>query len=641
MPPSFDRISITIDKMTLQGSVIVGILEKINSPDDIKALDKSQLPELCREIREFLVESVSASGGHLASNLGAVELTVAIHRVYDTKKDRLVFDVGHQCYVHKIFTGRREEFRNLRRLGGISGFPKPCESEHDAFIAGHASNSISVALGMARARTLTGGKYDVVALIGDGALTGGLSYEALNDAGESGEALVVILNDNGMSITKNVGGMARLLAHQRIKPAYYSFKLWYRRFMSKIPGGKFIYRITHKIKTMIKEALFNCTFFEEMGFQYFGPVDGHNVEQLTNYLEWAKNLRAPAIVHVITVKGKGYSYSEQAPNDYHGVGKFDPLTGIEHQPEGTFSEIFGSTLCRLVEEDRRICAITAAMTAGTGLTEFASKYPNRFFDVAIAEEHAVSMAAGMAKQGMVPVVAIYSTFLQRAYDMILHDVAIQNLHVVFAVDRAGIVGEDGETHQGIFDVCYLSSVPNMTILCPSSGEELRFMLEYAIKKVQGPVAVRYPRGKEGAYTGMAGIEPKVLREGSDITIVSYGMMINSALEAADILSQNGYSAEVLKLGRIFPLDMAPIIASVSRTGRLIVAEECISEGSIGQKILAHLSEQGIELRGAKLINLAHRFVPQGSIAELYRHCGIDGESVAREAVRLMEGGGHE
>jgi len=619
----------------------VSLLEKINSPDDIKALDKREIPQLCKEIREFLVESVSESGGHLASNLGAVELTVAIHRVYDTKKDRLVFDVGHQCYVHKIFTGRREDFKTLRRLGGISGFPKPCESEHDAFIAGHASNSISVALGMARARTLTGGKYDVVALIGDGALTGGLSYEALNDAGASGEALVVILNDNGMSINKNVGGLARLLSHQRIKPAYYSFKLWYRRFMAKMPGGKTIYRFTHKIKTMIKEAVFHCTFFEEMGFQYFGPVDGHDVEKLINYLEWAKNLKAPALVHVTTVKGKGYSFSEQAPNDYHGVGKFDPLVGIDHHPQGTFSEIFGSALCKLVEKDRRICAITAAMTAGTGLTEFALKYPNRFFDVAIAEEHAVSMAAGMAKQGMVPVVAIYSTFLQRSYDMILHDVAIQNLHVVFAVDRAGIVGEDGETHHGIFDVCYLSSVPNMTILSPASAEELRFMLEYAVSNVNGPVAVRYPRGKEGAYTGMAGIEPKVLREGNDITIISYGVMINSALEAADILSKSGCSAEVIKLGQIFPLDMEPIIASVLRTGRLIVAEECVSEGSVGQKIAASLSERGIETKGIKLINLGQKFVTQGSIPELYKYCGIDGESMAREAMKLMEGGVHE
>lgn len=619
----------------------MSILDNINSPDDIKALDKSDIPELCRELRAFLVESVSASGGHLASNLGAVELTVAIHRVYDTKKDRLVFDVGHQCYVHKIFTGRREAFKNLRRLGGISGFPKPCESEHDAFIAGHASNSISVALGMARARTLKSGKYDVLALIGDGALTGGLSYEALNDAGASGEPIVIILNDNGMSITKNVGGMARLLSHQRIKPAYYSFKLWYRRVMSKVPGGKAFYRFTHKIKTLLKGAIFHCTVFEEMGFQYFGPVDGHDVEKLTNYLQWAKNLRAPALIHVTTVKGKGYSYSEQAPNDYHGVGRFDPSTGIEHQSEGTFSEIFGSALCELVEKDRRICAITAAMEAGTGLTEFASKYPNRFFDVAIAEEHAVAMAAGMAKQGLVPVVAVYSTFLQRAYDMILHDVAIQNLHVVFAVDRAGIVGEDGETHHGVFDVSYLSSVPNMTILCPASGAELKSMLEYAVKMVKGPVAVRYPRGREGVYTESAGIEPTVLREGSDITLISYGTMINSSLRSADILSENGYSAEVIKLGQIKPLDMAPIIASVSKTGRLIVAEECVNEGSLGQKISSALAEQGVVAQGIRLVNIGSRFVPQGSMSELYRYCGIDGESVAHEALKLLEGGRHE
>jgi len=619
----------------------VSILDKINSPEDIKALDKSEIPELCKELRSFLVESVSASGGHLASNLGAVELTVALHRVYDTQRDRLVFDVGHQCYVHKIFTGRREAFKDLRKLGGISGFPKPCESEHDSFIAGHASNSISVALGMARARTLKSGKYDVVALIGDGALTGGLSYEALNDAGESGEPIVIVLNDNGMSITENVGGMASLLSHQRIKPAYYSFKLWYRRVMAAIPGGRAIYKFTHKIKTMIKEAMFHCTVFEEMGFQYFGPVDGHDVEKLTNYLEWAKNLRAPALVHVTTVKGKGYSYSEEAPNDYHGVGKFDPLTGVEHQNTGTFSEVFGSTLCELVENDRRICAITAAMEAGTGLTGFAAKYPNRFFDVAIAEEHAVAMAAGMAKQGMVPVVAVYSTFLQRAYDMILHDVAIQKLHVVFAVDRAGIVGEDGETHHGVFDVSYLSSVPNMTILCPASTAELKFMLDYAITKVKGPVAVRYPRGKEGAYTDNAGIESIVLREGSDITLVSYGTMINSVLRAAGILAENGYSAEVIKLGQIMPLDIEPVIASLSKTRRVIVAEECVSEGSAGQRIAASLTEHGCVTEGIKLINTGRKFVPHGSMAELYRYCGIDGESVANEAVKLLEGGRHE
>ncbi len=614
-------------------------MENINSPEDLSKLNKGELNQLCKELREFLVDSVSSAGGHLASNLGTVELLTAIHLVYNTEKDRLIFDVGHQCYVHKIFTGRREAFKNLRKLGGISGFPKPCESVHDAFVAGHASNSISVALGMARARTLLGEDYDVVALIGDGALTGGLSYEALNDAGESGEPLVVILNDNGMSITKNVGGMASLLSHQRIKPAYYSFKLWYRRVTGIIPGGKALYRFTHKLKTLIKEAILHCTVFEEMGFQYMGPVDGHDIQKLTNYLRWAKNLKVPVLIHVTTVKGKGYSFSEEAPNDYHGVGKFDPETGIGESPSDSFSDSFGEAICGFAEKDERICAITAAMESGTGLTNFARKYPKRFFDVAIAEQHAAAMAAGMAKQGLIPVFAVYSTFLQRAYDMLLHDVAIQKLHVVFAVDRAGLVGEDGETHHGIFDVSFLSGVPGMTILCPASRKELKTMLEYALYKVNGPVAVRYPRGREGRYTGDEGVDTVILREGGDITIVAYGTMVNSALHAADILEQRGIGAQVLKIGRILPLDIEPIIKSVSKTRCLLVAEECISEGSVGGRIVMELAGRGCLPEKHRLQNIGNRFIPQGSMKELYKYCRIDGESVAEEAEKLLRGSG--
>ena len=615
----------------------MSILENIDSPEELSKLSRSELNQLCGELREFLVDSVSAAGGHLASNLGAVELLTAIHLVYNTEKDRLVFDVGHQCYVHKIFTGRREAFKDLRKLGGISGFPKPCESVHDAFVAGHASNSISVALGMARARTLLGEDYDVVALIGDGALTGGLSYEALNDAGESGEPLVVILNDNGMSITKNVGGMASLLSHQRIKPAYYSFKLWYRRVTGVIPGGKAIYKFTHKIKTLIKEAILHCTVFEEMGFQYLGPVDGHDIEKLTHYLRWAKNLRAPALIHVTTVKGKGYPFSEESPNDYHGVGKFDPKKGIEKGAKDSFSDRFGETMCTLAERDLKLCAITAAMESGTGLTDFAKKYPMRFFDVAIAEQHAAAMAAGMAKQGLLPVFAVYSTFLQRSYDMLLHDVAIQHLHVVFAVDRAGLVGEDGETHHGIFDIAFLSGVPGMTILCPASRAELETMLTHALYKVEGPVAVRYPRGKEGRYTADEGVGTAVLREGSDITLAVYGTMVNSALHAADILAERGINAEILKIGQILPLDIEPILSSVKKTNALLVAEECVNEGSVGERIVVELAKLGALPEKLRLQNIGDRFVPQGSMKELYKFCRIDGESVAQDAEKLLKG----
>ena len=438
------------------------ILETIHDPRDIKALNDSQTQLLCTELREFLLKNVSKTGGHLASNLGAVELTVAIHRVFDTSRDRLVFDVGHQCYTHKILTGRREQFSSLRQYGGLSGFPKPRESGHDAFIAGHASNSVSVALGMARARTLLGKKQHIIALMGDGAMTGGLAYEAMNDAGETNEPLIVILNDNGMSITKNVGGMSRYLSELRVRPGYFRLKKAYRTVTQKLPGGRAIYNFTSRLKDRWKRMVLGSTLFEEMGFAYYGPVDGHDVQRLEYMLRVVKECNCPVLLHVITRKGMGYAPAEENPDIFHGIGSFDPQSG---KPLGaqktTFSDTFGQTLCTLAEEDPRVCAITAAMLHGTGLTPFAERFPERCFDVGIAEGHAVSMAGGLAAQGMIPVVAIYSTFLQRAYDMLLQDIAMQKLHTVLAVDRAGIVGEDGETHQGVFDVNYLRSIPNI------------------------------------------------------------------------------------------------------------------------------------------------------------------------------------
>ena len=554
------------------------LLDKISLPADIKKLDSKKLEALCQELRQFMILSLSKTGGHLASNLGVVELTVAIHKVFDTSYDRLVFDVGHQSYVHKILTGRMDRFGTLRQFGGLSGYPKPEESRHDAFIAGHASNSISVALGMARARTLNRRDYSVIAVIGDGALTGGLSYEALSDAGESGEPLIVILNDNGMSITPNVGGIARYLSRQRLKPSYAAFKKRYRRFMEKFPGGRWIYGFTHGIKSAVKQALLHCSMFEEMGLQYAGPIDGHDINKLTEALNWARGLGEPVLIHIHTQKGRGYAYSEQTPEIYHGVSPFDYKKGIIGGSAPCFSSVFGEEMVKLAHSDFRLCAVTAAMTSGTGLSDFALRYPGRFFDVGIAEGHGATMAAGMASQDLIPVFAVYSTFLQRSYDMLLHDIALQNLHVVLAVDRAGLVGGDGETHQGIYDVGFLSTVPNMRILCPASFQELRDMLRYAAFDMTGPVAVRYPKSSEGRFKGgfytaapgggdgaqdVRNISlSKRLREGTDVTLVTYGININTALDVADTLCGEDIGLELIKLDFISPIDFEVIDASL-------------------------------------------------------------------------------
>ena len=446
--------------------------------------------QICAELRHELVEDVSKTGGHLGSNLGAVELMVAIHRNFDTRYDRLVFDVGHQCYCHKILTGRREQMDTLRQYGGLAGFPKPSESIHDAFVAGHASNSVAVALGMAQARTMLGEDYKVMALIGDGALTGGLAYEGLANAGESGEQILVILNDNGMSIAPNVGAIANHLAQQRLRPQYLSFKQNYRRFMDMTAVGRHLYKVIHRMKQAIKHSLLPCSMFENMGFNYLGPIDGHDLYLLTQTLAYAKKLNEPVLLHIKTKKGRGYVPAEKNPDAFHGVSPFDIATGQPKKKSGrNFSAVFGETLVKLAHEDERVCALTAAMVGGTGLNQFSKSYPQRFFDVGIAEGCAVSMAGGMAKQGSIPVFAVYSTFLQRAYDMLIHDVALQHLHVVLGVDRAGLVGEDGETHHGLFDVAFLDSIPGMTVFAPASFVELEHMLERAVREVDGPVAV--------------------------------------------------------------------------------------------------------------------------------------------------------
>ena len=602
-------------------------------------LTNDEAVALCGELREKLIDTVSQTGGHLAANLGVVELTVALHRVFDTATDRLVFDVGHQCYVHKMLTGRAGAMDTLRTLGGLSGFPKPSESSHDAFIAGHASNAVSVALGMARARTLMGEKYHVIALLGDGALTGGLAYEGLSNAGQSGEPLLVILNDNGMSITRNVGGIAQHLAHQRLKPQYLQIKRVYRSLTGHGPIGQHIYRFTHKLKKAVKSTILPCSLFEDMGFSYMGPVDGHDVNYLTKLLHYAKNMTGPVLLHVKTVKGKGYPPAETNPDRFHGIGPFDRATGELMKPASrTFSSVFGEVLCGLADRDKRVCAITAAMQSGTGLDAFAARFPERFFDVGIAEGHAAAMAGGMAKQGLLPVFAVYSTFLQRAYDMLLHDIALQNLHVVLAVDRAGLVGDDGETHQGMFDIAYLSSVPNMTVLAPASFAELKEMLEYAVFSIPGPAAVRYPRGGEDGCRGNAGKAGAVVLEpGRDLTLVTYGSMTGEVLRAAAMLREKGISPEVVKLNTVHPVQAEPVAESVKKTRRLLVAEDCAASGCLGEQLCAVLAQRGQAPERAALCNLGRGFVPHGTVAQLRALQGIDAVSLMKRGLEVCGG----
>ena len=608
----------------------MGLLDNIHAPGDVRALPAEALDALCREIREFLVASLARSGGHLASNLGAVELTVAIHRVYDTAKDRLVFDVGHQCYTHKLLTGRKDGFKNLRCLGGMSGFPKPYESVHDAFIAGHASNSVSVALGMARARTAMGADYDVVALIGDGALNGGMAFEGLSDAGHSGEPLVVILNDNGMSINQSVGGLAAMLGRMRTRVEYITFKKWFRR--SILPKMPRFSAWLSRVKRWIKERIIPENIFDDFGYEYIGPIDGHDIKKMESAIRWAKEYKAPVLVHVITQKGRGYGPAEKAPDIFHGVGAFDPASGEPLGGGEDFSAVFGRTLTELADEDDRVVAITAAMTEGTGLLGFQEAHPDRFFDVGIAEEHACAMAAGMAAQGMVPVFAVYSTFLQRAYDMLQHDVALMGLHVVLGVDRAGIVGRDGETHQGAFDVAYLSTVPGMKIYVPANFAELRSMLRRAVLEDTGPVAVRYPRGGEGALLDDMSEEPCVIyHPGKDVTIAAYGTEVNEAIMAARMLADEGVSAEVVKINTLCPLDTETVFASAKKTGVLIVVEEACAAGCIGQQLLAAAEAQGVTLRAARLINLGSGILEHGTPEEWRQMTKLDNGSI-RDAV---------
>ena len=609
------------------------ILQNINGHEDLLRLNDQERTQLCKEIRRFLVESVSKTGGHLAGNLGAVELTVAIETVFNTMEDRLVFDVGHQSYVHKLLTGRRADFAHLRQFGGISGFPKPSESDADAFVAGHASSSVSIALGMARARTLQKQNYDVVALIGDGASTGGMAYEGLNDAAVSGEPMVIILNDNEMSIGKNVGGMSLHLSRLRSSDNYLDAKRWYRQTVKKLPGGEKLYQFSSRVKNRFKRFLLHTTIFENMGFTYLGPADGHDLPGLISLLTSAKELREPVLVHVVTKKGYGYRFAEEDPAKFHGIGKFDPETGKKLAPKvKTYSDSFGETMISLAQKNSKVCAITAAMPGGTGLLDFQKKFPERTFDVGIAEEHAVSMAGGLAKQGMIPVVALYSTFLQRGYDQIMQDIALQQLHVVFAVDRAGIVGDDGPTHHGVFDVGFLRQMPGMLILSPASMEEQKEMLRWAVEDYSGPVAIRYPRGTEGCYTssdwkGLDASTVKCHRRGSDVALITYGSMLDNVLEAAEILAEQGIEATVLRLLTLSKVDGVQIVGEMPEVHHAVIVEE-ICNGSgirehLGWELRKHCPDCHIDG-----VDLGTQFVTHGAQKKLYEHYGLDGKSIA-------------
>lgn len=609
------------------------MLEKINSPEDLKKLTYPELDILAGEIRQYLIETVSVTGGHLASNLGTVELTIALNRVYDASKDRIIFDVGHQSYTHKIINGRREQFKTLRQYGGISGFPKPYESDADAFIAGHSSGSVSVACGMAAARTLSKADYDICAVIGDGALTGGIAYEGLENAASSDEPLVIILNDNNMSINRNVGGISRMLKQMRVSEGYYEFKRRYREFLGI---DSYIYNFGHRVKERLKAKALAGNMFTAMGLNYLGPVDGHDIPQLEEAIRVARDMREPVLLHVITQKGRGYYFAEDHPARFHGVGPFDIETGEIRDSGRGFCDAMGEELCELAEKNEKIVAITAAMSDGTGLCTFAKKYPDRFFDVGIAEQHASAMAAGMAKQGLIPVFAVYSSFLQRAYDMLIHDVSLLGLHVVFCVDRAGLVGNDGETHNGSFDIAYLRSVPGMTILSPASFTETKAMLRYAVEECTGPVAVRYPRGGEGEYRNVYVNSEQVLSSGKDITLVCYGEMTSDTLAAAEELKKMDISAEVVKLGILAPNAFDKTLASLEKTKRLVIAEDVCDDGCMGRRILAAAEEKGIRLRGSAVMNLGSGIVTHGTVSQLKKYSGIDAASIAAAAVRLTE-----
>ena len=611
------------------------ILDKINTSADLKALNNSEINELCQEVREFLVEKVSKTGGHLASNLGAVELTVALHRSLNLETDKIVWDVGHQSYVHKIFTGRKNDFDNLRKMDGLSGFPKTSESETDSFNTGHSSTSISAALGIATAKKLSGEEGVVVAVIGDGAMTGGMAYEALNHAGSLKIPMIIILNDNGIAISPSVGLLSSQLNRLRLTPGYFKFKRGLKKSTRKIPFiGKSVERGFSKFKNRVKRIVIKDGLFESLGIKYMGPADGHDVEEIELLLNEAKKSNELTVIHIQTKKGKGYIHAENSPDVFHGISKFDPKTGQSLEKESvTYSKIFGETLISLADENEKVVGITAAMPDGTAMTDFAKKYPDRFFDVGIAEQHAVTFSAGLATRGMVPIFAVYSTFLQRGYDQLLHDVALQNLHCIFAIDRAGIVGRDGETHQGVFDLSYLSPLPNFTIMAPSNGDELKKMLSLAVNEIKGPVAIRYPRGEATIGNDDEKIEigkGRVLKDGTDVALIAIGSSVNDALLASEILESKGISTAVLDMRFLKPLDGDLVQKYIEKCKVVATVEENVSTGGLYSAVK--------EISNADILRFSLPCEPiqMGSIEEVKKKYNLDGESIAKAILKKFD-----
>ena len=613
------------------------ILDRIDNPKDTKRLTEKEKIQLAGEIREEMVETVSKTGGHLASNLGVVELTIALHSVFDLPEDKIVWDVGHQTYVHKMLTGRREKMNTLRSLNGIAGFPKTKESIYDDFNTGHSSTSISAALGMARARDLNNKDNHVIAVIGDGALTGGMALEALDDAGSSKTRLIVILNDNEMSISKNVGGISRFLTRIRTKKFYKKSNNCIRKLLEKIPKfGPFVIHIARRIKYSIKQLMIPNMFFEDLGFKYLGPVDGHDIERVEWILNLAKKEKEPVVVHIITKKGKGYKPAEENPDSFHSVGSFNKETGkLIKTKEKDYSQVFGDKLVELAEKNEKIVAVTAAMADGTGLKEFKKKYPKRFFDVGIAEQHAVCMAAGMAKEGVIPVVPIYSSFYQRAFAQVIHDVCMQNLPVVMCVDRAGLVGQDGETHQGMFDLSFFNLIPNITIMAPKDFKELEEMLEFAVS-LKAPVVIRYPRGTENKkikFDKQEKIElgkSEILTQGEDITIVAIGKMVAKAFEVKEELEKEGKTAEVINARFLKPFDEQTIINSMRKTKNIITLEDNTIIGGLASKVEELVSKNKENNIQFKAFGLPDKFIEHGKVEELEEMYKLDAKSIAKE-----------
>ena len=619
------------------------MLEKVNSIEDLKKLSIEDKKILAEEIRKYILEIVSKNGGHLASNLGVVELTIALHSVFNVPEDKIVWDVGHQSYVHKILTGRKDKMKTLRKLNGIAGFPKTNEEASDCFNTGHSSTSISAALGMARARDIEGKDNSVIALIGDGALTGGMALEALNDAGYSGTRMTVILNDNDMSISKNIGGMNMLLSKLRTKRSYTKSSVSIKKIINKIPVvGKPVVKIIQRIKRSIKQLIIPKMFFEDIGFRYLGPVDGHNIQELERMLKITKELDGPVLLHVLTKKGKGYKIAEENPDKYHATSPFDIETGeTKGKKKKDYSKVFGDKLIELAKKNNNIVAITASMKDGTGLRQFQKEFPDRFFDIGIAEQHAVGLAAGMAKEGLIPFVPIYSSFYQRAYDQVIHDVAIQNLPVIMCVDRAGIVGADGETHQGEFDMAFFRIVPNLTIMAPKDFKELEDMMEYAIE-LKRPVVIRYPRGGESEKIKFDKHEEitlgkaEILKEGKDLSIITIGKTVTRGMEISNMLKENKIDSEVINARFLKPLDKEKILKSISKTKFVITIEDGTIINGLGTAVKELITDENLDDIIIKAYAYPDEFIKHGEVSKLEEIYHQDAKSIYDDIIRMKK-----